>query len=479
MAENGKEIIFNWFPKPQPKAFQEGDSQLNVPEWNEVIHIIPERWYTKDEQQRRRRRRFARIANSNVPEFVENVGTIMTFIDDMEDYLTTMAVIGRVIAPKLAPRLVPYVGWVLLGADILDLLQVWRFVMPSGAFGKGDHKNLTELNPFGTKAKFRRSKRLLRKVPVVGEWLEILQTTDNIFGIGISLGPIVGLIEETVFDTFRLLDNVVPGIGQWNNFDNHTQFLMMNGGMWWIIPLLTDEEFLHYLTASSYAWSRMAWFHKQIIAEDPPARTEEPIRAPQIRTTFVKEILEENNVDPDKEWKWPSPDQTRAYRFIDFTQEKIELAVKYMADRIKKLEHMQEDWYAGTVMHRVAVDLAETITGEEDNLEIKLAFEEVMKLRIIDVGVTPFVAHPKPDWDRFLDLAKGIKVGTDFWPILADYIAGSTKFKKVYLNTTKPQANIQIGDFELIKPEGDEPADPDLTEEDVVELMDIPLPDVP
>ncbi|MBA7496728.1 hypothetical protein ES702_07337 [subsurface metagenome] len=72
-----------------------------------------------------------------------------------------------------------------------------------GKGGKRRGWDWSSINPLHRKAKVRRAAKLLRKLPTVGELAEAAQTTDNLFGIGISFGPIIGMAQDFMTGTVR------------------------------------------------------------------------------------------------------------------------------------------------------------------------------------------------------------------------------------------------------------------------------------
>jgi len=72
-----------------------------------------------------------------------------------------------------------------------------------GRTGKRRKWDWGEFNPFNKKGKISRAKRLAKKLPGAGEMIEALQTLDNVAGVGVSFGPIMGCLNDFVAGGIR------------------------------------------------------------------------------------------------------------------------------------------------------------------------------------------------------------------------------------------------------------------------------------
>lgn len=155
-----------------------------------------------------KKQRFMKALASPTPTWLKNVGAVMTSMDNLEDALVTISVLGRIAAkaaPKLAGKIVPGAGWLLLGSDILNLCNVMSWVSFSAMGNKRLVEKVGDRNPFHTEMKASRAKKLSRKFIAFGEMLEIAQTTDQTIGLGLCLGGIVGMIEDLAVRAFMYL----------------------------------------------------------------------------------------------------------------------------------------------------------------------------------------------------------------------------------------------------------------------------------
>lgn len=196
-------------------------TSVNIPGFKDVIHILPRATISAEEmaahkfaQKRKlpsplnpdqlalltyKKDRFLRALASPTPTFLKTYASVATCLDNLEDALVTISVMGRIavkITPRLMGKTVPVIGWTLLGADILNLANIMSWATFTAKGAKRHLETHAEKNPFHAKAKASRAAKLNRALPTFGEFLEILQTTDQLFGVGLCLGGLMGLVTE-------------------------------------------------------------------------------------------------------------------------------------------------------------------------------------------------------------------------------------------------------------------------------------------
>lgn len=219
-----------FFPKFSTEEFNKRRTQyqakygntINIPGFSDVIHIVPKARITAEERaahlwatkrglpspltppqiqtMQYKKFRFLKALASASPTWMKNYGAVATMLDNVEDALVTVVVLGRIaakIAPRLLGRLIPGLGWVLLGSDILNAANIISWVSFAAMKGKRNMEGLAERNPFHAKAAANRALKLKRGVPTFGEILEVLQTTDQLFGVGLCLGGLMGIVTDT------------------------------------------------------------------------------------------------------------------------------------------------------------------------------------------------------------------------------------------------------------------------------------------
>jgi len=219
---------------------------ITIPGWNQVIklgprlEVAPEQWAEFYKAQRQKRppnlpdnvlneiawMQLVREANrtSAQPAWSKNFGQIMTAIDNVQDFMSTLATLGRLAlwaGSRIGLRAIPGLGMVILASDLLNLMNfIGMIAMPAyGLLCDGPRaalaagvpaailKNalcrevwtMAKMNPFGRQARAARKLKALGKLPGIGNLIEVAQTTDNLFGVGLSIGALYGMALEAVF----------------------------------------------------------------------------------------------------------------------------------------------------------------------------------------------------------------------------------------------------------------------------------------
>ena len=213
-----------------------------IPAWHEVISIVPDSALTEEERLSRLISRVQRIQQSPTPEAVSEVGVILTLIDDLQDFTTTVGVFSRLLAPISRPADMVARGSFATG----DLLNQMNLLQRALRQGDGSSRALTrelreiENLPPGERAAARErilrrhgidpdtptvssrgakrlaenmfrcspgmtrqlsqmDRRMARMLPAAGEIMEVAQTSEMIAGVGLSFGPLVGMLTDLVF----------------------------------------------------------------------------------------------------------------------------------------------------------------------------------------------------------------------------------------------------------------------------------------
>lgn len=157
----------------------------------------------------RKKEKFLAMLASPSPDIANNVGTILTALDDAQDAIATLACVGT-IAAKLGGKtlmkvLAPGIGWAWLASDIMNMInpfsraRKWWKADSSGREPKRLSDKLTELNPSTKKGKRKTLRRIRKWAPTSANICEASQTADQLFGVGLSFGPVVGFAQDLLF----------------------------------------------------------------------------------------------------------------------------------------------------------------------------------------------------------------------------------------------------------------------------------------
>lgn len=219
------------FQKAQAAYVAKFGYTINLPGLDDILHVSTIQPMTDQEQldwkaknwkafsydrytelkknKDKKRARYLAMLGSPSPTILRNAGALLTSIDNAQDALTTLSVLGRV-AIYAAPRLIGKailgpVGWIMTAADVLNLAMAIGRAVTLPMMGKRLGEQTHGANPFSKASKIRRASLISRPFPTVGNVIEIAQVTDNVFGIGLCLGPIVGALEDIMTGGIRTL----------------------------------------------------------------------------------------------------------------------------------------------------------------------------------------------------------------------------------------------------------------------------------
>jgi hypothetical protein len=173
-----------------------------LPDVSDVFRIIPDDALDPQDRAERRRDRAIQIQQSPTPEIVRAITDILTRIDDVQDALVTLALAGRfAVAANY-----PFSGLAkatAVAADILSLGNVLRNLGLVGGRYKGTLYNELSTRPQTYSTRFRNTLRTGKIIPTFGELLQVLQTADQLLGVGLQLGPLMGVPVDLFFTALR------------------------------------------------------------------------------------------------------------------------------------------------------------------------------------------------------------------------------------------------------------------------------------
>lgn len=223
----GAEDVVGWKDAPRPPlagSMASRDFLVRVPGWQDFIQIGGRSYFDERSAEQQRADYFEALRRSPVPPSVREAGEILTEIDNVQDATATLAA-SLMLAEKLAGRAIPGVGQVALAADALNVLQWVSAPFSPGVPipGRGRKRGAQERAKHSGGGYSQRLKDLRRtgKFSIgAGDVLQALQTTDELFGVGLQLGQVMGFLQDALFGTIRGAEFVFPG--PWNdplNFD--------------------------------------------------------------------------------------------------------------------------------------------------------------------------------------------------------------------------------------------------------------------
>lgn len=173
---------------------------IEVPGWRDVIILRDELTLPAPEQRAIRRERAERIRASPTPEVARNVGSVLTFLDNINDLIIAATIVG-VSVLRLVPRTHPLIRGAFTAAKALDAA---RIISPLGIVGRGSKRRFEESRYFDLDDHLLFAdvdNPFTRANSAIGQALVLGQALETIAGVGLSLGPIVGVLNDLFFST--------------------------------------------------------------------------------------------------------------------------------------------------------------------------------------------------------------------------------------------------------------------------------------
>lgn len=345
----GFEEIFKWRIPKEPT-----DEELKLYRKKDPDLLLPGRYDEIKELMEEKRERFLRMLSSPTPKIIRNVTSFMTAVDDVNDTLGTFAWVAKVAAKKLPSSLGKVfsgpAGWALTGAEITNVMMALSRSPTKALRLQHELNHFASDNPFSKKAKLRRLNKLKRLAITKGELIEALQTTDNLFGIGLCLGPIFALLYDVPAGFYHHIRGekvTITGLPKpllW--FDRVWNRAMKSAAYMWtgIDPALDD-----LLPKAGPAFNVATQMARSVLENESPLDLIEPIdglevEAPRPIHPSTRQIIEDELGDPDARVGWPHNDQTYS-SLADIFDGNVEPII----DRIKSWEHEKRNDVEGFV----------------------------------------------------------------------------------------------------------------------------------
>jgi len=273
------------------------------------------RLYQLRKWKQNRKDRFLAMLGSPAPEVVTNTGALMTAIDDSQDALFTLGGLGvlamRFSPPPVAAVLALPTGLALTGANALNVVQAFGRQKLPGKASKRQWQKKTGIDPWSKKGGIKYARHLVKSFPVKAGILQALQTTNEIFGVGLSLGPIVGLFIDSIAGPVRGIFGapvkVDYNIPTFDEVTHASQEFLRNNPAYYYTPLQTSDE--EVITMAMSHWLSMSTLYAG--TKDVPGwenfqdHQDIEIRIRTPTNILTREVIQEEGLDPDTITVWP------------------------------------------------------------------------------------------------------------------------------------------------------------------------------
>jgi len=379
-----------------------GDPQnpfiIKIPEWDDLIKIHPRlkrghEWeitkrdwaiffalkernelhkFQPQEKMRemlRRHLKYEMLKASPTPEVVRSITKILTKLDDAEDALSTFLVLARPLIknPKfllgrIGAKLIPGLGWILTIRDLLEIgSMIWK-MLPCGRKGKG--KGVDMITPWNLtrKARMRRVNRFLAGKFGVPQLIEAAQATEFLFGTGIQIGPILGLLYDFVFGAIRAAAGqtvevkLSPTREELTWKDAIMQGMAASAGMIFGVPFQWQEAHMLALVAFALGLQNI----QDVVSNDEMIRRSDEVlgwKVPHIKPwdPVTRAMFEALGEDPDRDephFLPGSPEEITLGDMIRIYQENTPAVVRNLAGMFPGGE---EGAFVASTVHEIAM----------------------------------------------------------------------------------------------------------------------------
>jgi len=353
----------------------------------------------RKEKARKKAKYLAMLADPS-PKIARSAGAILTALDDVQDAVSTLACIGMigaaVIGGPVAAAVLGPLGLILGASTLLNLVNPMSHLrqlgggIGAGRAAKKRLESVTKNNPFSKKAKVKLAKRISKFKPTVGNALEALQVTDNIWGVGICLGPITGFIQGAISGVIRsaMGEKVTLAVGspEPSKLNNAAAkalraTALLNGYAWHSDA--TDETMIIY--AASLAMQALYPSVEEYNPFDEIENLSEYlVECPQPTDVLTREILEEEGIDPDDACVWPQNGQ-RWISIAELQETTAEQAAANLRHYAEENNHTMEAFNALTAADDFALNFLAAVEGP-DQIRIDYLRTERIVMIILDNG---------------------------------------------------------------------------------------------
>lgn len=185
--------VFEPLTLAEKEAWKKGDKSFFSSRRYEDIRLEKER----------RRERYIAILSSPQPRIFRSRAELATSIDNVQDATSTLAVLGA-ITLKALPRLVAKstlgpIGWIMEAATLMNMASTVLSPEIRARKSKRFIERTRRMNHTSTTLAIKSSQ--IAKISKVSRFniIEGLQTTKDVFGVGLTLGSIMSLPLDLVF----------------------------------------------------------------------------------------------------------------------------------------------------------------------------------------------------------------------------------------------------------------------------------------
>lgn len=390
------------FDEKKKKYVEKYGYTVTVPAFKDIIKLFPFPPMTEEEtalwrqrkydqippgrleqirdEKARKKAKFLAIMASPSPKILRSAGAILTALDDLQDAVSTLACIGLITAAVVggttAAVLAGPLGWIVGASTALNIINPFsrlkgpKFRAYTGKHGKIDWEDVNKKNPFSKRARATVAKNISKFKPGMGNIVEALQVTDNLFGVGLCLGPIVGFVQDTLAGHTRMLMGqkvkieMAPG---WKpkhlaTASNALRAASVVFGHRWESDFM--DETYSFIAVNLALQVLAPYLEEYNPMEEIEDLATYEIEAPRPTDILILEIIEEAGYTLDEVCNWPQNGK-RWISYGELAEKTAEQATENLRHYAEENKHSALAFIAGQNAHDFALHSLAAWEGEE------------------------------------------------------------------------------------------------------------------
>lgn len=203
-------------------AEKKNDFEVWVPKIGEVFRVpglMPEAG--SEEAETRKKQIFYQIEKSPTPDSVKKLQRWATTTDDIQDYLVSAEVAGKIgarvarrwaprVASKILSKFTPIVGWVLLANDALNAATAGLSAASGPMAAKRAASAFIGIKKGGLRGRYRWAGKIADLSTHWRDWIQVAQASEDLTGFGLRLGSVMGFLTDAFYGTARGAELMMP-----------------------------------------------------------------------------------------------------------------------------------------------------------------------------------------------------------------------------------------------------------------------------
>jgi len=417
-------------PQRRPNAAEQKEYRANAKN-----QIPVERLAEIRAEKKRKKEKYLAMLASPSPKIVRSAGAVLTSLDDAQDAISTLACVGMIAAAVIggttAAVLSGPLGWIVGAATLMQMINPYSRLRGrkggarTGRAAKRDLEKATDKNPFSKKARAKVAKRISKFRPSVGNAIEALQVTAGVFGVGISIGPLMGFAQDLIAGAVRTVSGqkvqwktAPPKVPQHVTTAQRSlkSQAVLHGIQWQSV--MSDE--VAALISANLALQVVTPYLQEWNAFDQVEDLENcMIQAPRPTDVLTLEIIAESGRTLDQVCNWPQTGE----QWISLGQLQEETATQATANLFHFAEANPNSalaFIAGQNAHDFALGAIEAVEGP-GSVSIEYSHIERIVMIVLDNGwcypdnITNAQVEKFEDWCYVHEFMDTQPSGKDIW----------------------------------------------------------------